>query len=824
MKKLLFIALIIPFLTIAQERSHGGSSNFSGFGKDNSKDYIKGNINGKITDSKTGKALEYANVSLTNTRWEKIIEGTITDAKGRFYIKNIRSGKYQISVSYLGYDVQTIDFELTKKKPDVKLADILLVANAEMLSEVKISENKPIFETKIDKIIYNAENDLNEGLTDATDVLRKAPLLTVDLEGEVSLRGSKNIKFLVNGKASSFFSSDIATALQMIPADEIKSVEIITSPGAKYDGEGDAGIVNIITKRKVIDGYKSTVSGAFGSRVNRQNANLSLGKGRFGLSARGGAHYSWPREGFSTSERISWDEIDAEGDTNGLTSLNKFSNTFSQWIGYRGSINMFYDINAYNSIMSDIRIGGRNSFSNDNTNSIYNSDTTNTYLETNGKNTNVEWSADYIKTFAENEDKELSISLQIGGSLGDDKIINYNGEDKKGDLEYSTDNDEKEIEYTFQTDYILPFLEENKLEIGTKLINREREIVSTTTSNLDRYNSPHDIFNYNQKVFSTYISTDWNLANEIGLKTGIRYEHTIISGEWKSDKPKPFNKSYGDILPSLTISKEISQGESLKISYNKRISRPGIKHINPNTLSTDNFSNTEGNPNLSPAKTHQIELGYNKFGKKYQGSYSVYAKQTKDIIESYSRIENEMTTNKFENIGESTTYGFSYFGSLRFDKLNIRSGFNLYQYTGSGNIDNEEIELTSNLLYSYNFGGNYDLGKKWKVEGWGFFRSPSQTIQGTSTSFSMMSFGVKKDFKNKRGTLGIHIVEPFKKDKVFVTDLNGDNFTQHSERNIAFRSIGISFKYTFGKLNFKASSKQSNIKNDDVSEGENADY
>ena len=147
----------------------------------------------KIIDSKTEKVLEYANISLVNTRWDKVIEGTITDSKGRFYMNKIRSGKYQVSVSYIGYDIQTIDFELTKKKPDVRLADILLVANAEMLSEVKISENKAIFENKIDKIVYNAEHDMNEGLNDATDVLRKAPLLTVDLDGEVSLRGSKNI-------------------------------------------------------------------------------------------------------------------------------------------------------------------------------------------------------------------------------------------------------------------------------------------------------------------------------------------------------------------------------------------------------------------------------------------------------------------------------------------------------------------------------------------------------------------------------------------------------------------------------------------------------
>jgi hypothetical protein len=483
---------------------------------------------------------------------------------------------------------------------------------------------------------------------------------------------------------------------------------------------------------------------------------------------------------------------------------------------------MFYDVNAYNSIMSDIRISGRNSFSNDSTKYTYTQiiDSTvakesyNSYIETSGKKTNIEWSTDYVKTFADNEDKKLSISFQIGGSLGDDNIIN----NKDGVRQYSTDNDEKEIESTLQLDYTHPFLEENKLELGAKFINRDREIVTATPSNSEVFRSPQDIFNYNQKVMSSYISSDWALPSDIGLKAGVRYEMTMISGDWSSGNKEAFDNSYGNILPSLTVAKEFSQGESLKLSYNNRISRPGIKNINPNILRSNNYSTNEGNPNLLPASTHQIEMGYNKFGKKYQGSYSIYAKHTIDIIESYARIINGITTNIFENIGSSTTYGFSYFGSLRFDKLNIRSGFNLYQYTGSGDIDNEEVSLTSNLLYSYNFGGNYDLGKKWKIEGWGFFRSPSQTIQGTSTSFSMMSFGIKKDFKNKRGSLGMHIVEPFNKYKVFTTDVSGNNFTLHSERNLTFRSIGISFKYTFGKLNFKTSNKESNIKNEDVKE------
>ena len=241
-----------------------------------------------------------------------------------------------------------MDVETTKKHPDFRLKNILLTQSSEMLSEVKIEEEKAIYETRIDKIVYNAEHDLNDSENDATDVLRKAPLLSVDLEGNVSLRGSRNIKFLVNGKASTFFSSDVATALQMIPADQIKTVEVITSPGAKYDGEGDAGIVNIITKKTIIDGYKATANGMVGTKVNRTGLNLNLGKERFGLAARGGSHGSWPgRITTESYERLDWEN----GDTNMLIQNGSGENYYQ---GYRGSVNVFYDVNAYNSFNSSL--------------------------------------------------------------------------------------------------------------------------------------------------------------------------------------------------------------------------------------------------------------------------------------------------------------------------------------------------------------------------------------------------------------------------------------------------------------------------------------
>lgn len=815
MRILLIILLCIPILASPQGRGHGGKGNYGKFKKP--KNSFKGTINGRIIDKKSKNPLEFANISLINTKSNKIIEGTISANNGKFSMTKILLGSYKLTINYLGYKSQSINFALTKKKPDIRLDNIELEIGSEVLSEITIEEEKPIYESKIDKIVYNAENDINQGSDDATDVLRKAPLLSVDFDGNVELRGSRKIKFLLNGKASTFLSGDLSTALQMIPADEIKSIEVITSPGAKYDGEGDAGIVNIVTKKKIIDGYKATIDGSIGNRVNRNSYNLTFGEGRFSLSARGGVHYSWPREGITNYERNDWDENE---NVNTLTN-NGISK--SQWISYRGGMNMYYDINVYNSISSDINFSGRNTPSKNSTNYEYigsfPQDTNYNYestVDAKRKYKKIEWNTDYTRTF-DNEDQELNISLQAGLRL-DDEDTEISEQNEM--IELININDEKNIEETFQIDYVHP-IHSHKLEVGGKIINRDLEMQYTTTShNLD-YKQKKEIFNYNQMVVASYASTQWNLPNDFGLITGIRYEFTKINGSWNNDPNSDFDDSYPNLFPNLTFSKKISLGKTIKLSYNNRISRPSTKYINTNIDRTDNKNITIGNPELIPATTQQIELGYNSFNKIYQGSYYFYYKQTKDIIESFVNIQNDTSITNYQNIGKSQRYGLNYYGSVKIKKATLRLGFNIYNYI----TEDRNINRTA-ILYNYNFGGTFDLGKRWKAEAFGFFRSPSQTIQGYSTSFSMMSFGVKKDFKNKRGSLGIRIIEPFLKDgyKDFETKLEGENFTQNSVRKILFTSIGVSFKYTFGKLTFKERKIKTKIKNDDVQNDSGSEF
>ena len=325
-----------------------------------------------------------------------------------------------------------------------------------------------------------------------------------------------------------------------------------------------------------------------------------------------------------------------------------------------------------------------------------------------------------------------------------------------------------------------------------------------------------ETFNYSQNVNALYLSSKLQLINDFSLLAGFRYENTVINGDWENKSNEEFTNSYDNYLPNLTFSKKLSTGKSLKISYNNRIGRPSSSYINTNTNLTNNKNITIGNPNLTPMLTEQVELGYNSFGKKYQGSYYLYLKDSKDMFESVVNISNDTSITSYQNIGQVKYYGFNYYGSLRFDNLTLRTGFNIYSYES----EDDRFNNRSAILYDYNFGFTIKFKNNWKAESFAFTRSPSQTLQGSSTSFSMMSFGIKKDFKNKRGSLGIKIIEPFAKNgqKVFTTELEGDNFSQISERKVLFTSIGISFKYTFGKLNFKSSKAKSTIKNDDIKE------
>ena len=817
--KNLFYLLLIPIFIFSQDYSQYYNTQQSKNGK----------VYGKVKDAKTLDLLEFATITLVNKDIEQAVEGTITDSKGSFLIDSLSIGQYEISISFIGYETQMINLELTEDYPVKNLKTIKLTVSSELLDAAELIDEKPIYESSFEKIIYNPENDLGQTSNDALDVLRQTPLLSVDIDGNVSLRGSQNIKFLINGKESSFLKgSKVSDVLQMIPSEQIKKVEVITSPTAKYDGEGDSGIVNIVTKQDNLKGFTGNVRTYNGTRVNRSGLSMSYGNDKFGISGGFGARYGWPREGKSTYFREIFDTLGIL--TNTLSSKGL---SMGNWVSYNTYFDAYYEINPQLNLLSSFWYSGMR-YTNDNDLEYTINDFNqgifeyNSWQNTDNSDTEFEWTTDLVKKFLDNEERELRFAFQLGGHVHDDlnEASQIGFEDfSMRNTNYGTGNT-----YTFQLDYVHPISKKIKLELGSKYIDRfhsaDYETTDTETQPYTIINDLTDIFNYDQKVFATYLSSNLELPKDFSLVIGARYEGTETSGYYEISDSLLKKNTYHNILPSFVLSKNIGFSQTLKLAFTSRINRPDMHYTNPNEISLDSKNITIGNPNLNPEKTHQIELGYSNFMPGLMTNMSVYYKKRYDIIESFITLEGDASITNYYNIGENSSFGFDFFGNLKIrKKLNLRGWFDLssYETVGRGNY-----EGFSRNSFNYKFGLNatLDLGKNYMIESRGWFNSPRQTVQGTVPSFSMFTFGFKKEFKNKRGSIGIGVVEPWSKFKSFETELSGDNFNQSSNNQRLFRSINIKLSYQFGQLKFDPIKQKTNINNNDLmgGDGEGGDF
>lgn len=791
---------------------------------------IKGKITGTVLDAATRAPVEFATIMLTTAKEGESASGGVTDGKGQFKLQDVPPGLYQLELSFIGYEKQVVEgVELTPEKPDTDLGELLLKPDNITLGEVEVTERRALIENRIDKIVFNADQDLTSVGGDGADVLRKAPLLSVDLDGNVSLRGSQNVQILINGRMSSLFAQNPGEALKAIPADQIKSVEVITSPSAKYDGEGTAGIINIITKKKSVEGVTGSVTTSIGNRLNRGSANLSISRGRFGLNFSGSTWASWPRDGFSEFLRE-----DFRNDT--LRILQQDGKTLGNTYGPRGSIGAFYDINAYNSINSSLTFGGfgnNNEGTTDVNFSVPAAGTEQAYTRFNDSRSlsgSFDWNSDYRRTFKQ-EDQELVLAFQLSGAQGNqENTIRQEGDEARLTLDERNRNDSYNFEYTAQADYVQPFGSGNKLETGVKGVLRridsdyayEQFDVDKQRYLLDGQRSGR--FFYDQDVYAGYLSFNLKLGDSYGMVIGSRYEYTDIKGEFEAERPS-FINDYGNILPSLILSRKLKSMANLKLSYARRIQRPSLFFVNPYVNLNDPFSVSVGNPTLSPELTDQYELSYNTFAKGVSINAAVFYRTTQDVIQSFllGVGEGGVSETTYLNVGQTESYGVNFFFSATIAKIwTLRAGTNILTFNTRSQIEGRELSNEA-LLFNGNINSTVDLGKGYKFELFGFYRAPRQTVQGNIASFSLMSMAFQKEF-SKRITLGINITEPFFKYKEFPSELSGEDFYQRSNNAILFRSFGLNFSYRFGKLDFRQQRRRSKISNDDLKGGEGGEF
>lgn len=812
MKKILLLTLLLSS-TIALGQ-------FSGYGKKGPS--IKGVIKGVLLDEETKEPLPYASIVLQKAGKDLMLDGVLSDDSGAFKIEKVKNGDYELVITYLGYEDKIIkDVKPTLKKPDVNLGKIAMTSSSKVIEGVEIKAERALVENKVDRIVFNAENDSSVSGGDATDVLRKVPMLNVDLDGNVSLRGSQNIKILINDKPSGMFASNTSEALKMFPADQIKKVEVITSPSAKYDGEGSAGIINIITKGENIEGIAGSVNLSGSNRQNSAVLSLNAGKGRFGLSSNMSAFYMVPTDADNTFYRKAGD----------ILTSNQ-GNTETSRLGFRGGASAFYDFNAYNALNTSFNIRGFGFGMNSTVNGKY-EDASRSYLdtymrsaETNTLNSGFDWSTDYTRKFERDEDQELVLAFQYSGNIQDQKYNlrephNESIRDRYEDVINDGNNDE----WTMQLDYTHPFSKAVKLETGIKGVLRD--IISDYTYKKAESQSSSfvvdptrtNIFNYNQDVLAGYMSSTFVIAKKYSLIAGLRYEQTRIAGDYNkklSDRDKAFDNTYANWLPNFTIARTLSGFRKLKLSYSRRLERPSLFYINPFNNQSDLYNQTYGNPFVKPEVTDQIEVGYNFNVAGFSVFMNSYYKHTNDIIESTIRVNDAgVSINSFDNVGTNNAVGLNLFTSKSIGAVTLRGGGDFYTYNASGTVNGEKLKA-QDILYSLFFNGDYKITKTIKSDFFGFFMAPRRTLQGVNPGFSMMGFGLRKEYGD--WSFGLRVVEPFRPTKSFNSELKGAGFEQRTTFEIPFRSVGINVRYKFGKVDFKA--RKSKVKNTDLKSGE----
>ena len=813
MKKLL-LSFLFLVVSISLQAQFGGFGNQGG-------PKIKGKITGAVIDSLSQQPVGFATISLRRAGRDKIINGTLSEDNGKFSFANISPGKYDIEISFIGYDKKLrSNIETTKKNPDNNIGMLYMLPTDYLLQEVEVKEKRALFEHKVDRIVFNVEDDSSVSGGDASDVLRKVPMLSVDLDGNVSIRGSQNIKILINGKPSGMFSSNVADALKMFPADEIKRVEVITSPGAKYDAEGSGGIINIVTKKSNIEGVAGSINATGGNRQNRTFINFDAGKGRFGSTLNGSVFWSVPQDGKFTFER-------SDDTPQGQRILTQSGITNTSRLGFRGSASAFYDINAYNSLNTSFSTRGFGFDTDGNTSGSLVSPIAGQNLTFDRHNIGdnifegFDWNTDYTRKFEGSDVQELVFAYQLSRNNQDqDNTVFETSSIEFLNRDELIFNDSDNFEHTGQIDYTHPVSKKVKLEAGAKAVIRDitsdyqysvRDFGSTGDYVLDAARS--NIFNYDQNVLAGYGQLSFPIG-KLQFIGGLRYERTEIGGTF--DRAEfDFSKDYDTWVPSFTISKPLPKFRNLKLSYSKRIQRPSLFYINPFNNTTDRTNVRVGNPRLNPETTHQIEAGYNTRIAGFNIFGSAYFKRTNDIIEQILSInDNGISINTYDNVGRNNSFGINMFVNKSIKKLNIRFGGDIFSYNGEG-IVNGEARANQALQYQIFTSGEYSFTGTVKADFFGFFRSDQPTLQGSTPSFSIFGIGLRKDLK--QWSVGIRIIEPFSKNKSFNTELEGQGFRQVSGFELPFRSFGLNVRFKFGKVDFKE--RRSKIKNTDQKSG-----
>ena len=773
-------------------------------------------LSGKVIDDSMNYPLEYASVSAKSIEDGSVVNGGVTNREGLFSIK-LEKGTYNLEIEYISFEVKKINnFTIDK---DTNLGTIRLGAKAGELDEVTVVAETTQVEVRLDKKIYNVGKDLTTSGGTVGDALGNVPSVTVDIDGAISLRGNENVRILINGKPSSIAGFGDQDIFQQLPADAIESVEVITSPSARYDAEGTAGIINIILKREKTLGFNGSLRGTLGDPKNSggfldlnlrtDNFNIFTSLGLTDRTRPGNAFSDTRYTGNSSFDRIIEDrEFDRTGQNFNVNAgveyfiddMSSITASFFTRLGddkdISTNINRRFDGGIENS--TTIRIEEE--------------------LE---EDERYQFALNYEKRFdKENRDHKLTADLQYSNSdEAKTAIINENQTIPVDSLVAFQDNLETEFEESFliQADYVLP-IGDSQFEAGFRgeyedqeqrfLVERQ----NLATGELIPDELVSSDFRFQQNVTAVYTQYGDKMG-KFSYLLGLRYENTQLKGNTTPlfpenfDRNFDFDKNFDGLFPTVNLVYELGEEENISLGYNRRINRPRSWFLNPFPSQSSRINVFQGNPDLNPSFANAFDLGYLKRWENLTLTSSVYYQRETDAFERVERDTGRVTEEDGIPIIENIPINLSTeqrvgaeLGVLYnpFKWLRTNVSFNYFRFETDGAFEGIEYGAT-NESYFGRFSSNIIL--PWKIQ-WqtnAFYRGPRENAQTETDPITSLDLGFSKDFlKDENLTVSFNIRDVFnsrKRDQFTITE----NFTSDNSSQWRVRQFTATVVYRFNQ-------------------------
>ncbi|MFT5640973.1 MAG: outer membrane receptor protein involved in Fe transport [Cyclobacteriaceae bacterium] len=753
-------------------------------------------ITGTVIENEGNIPVEFATVALMDPVSNKPISGATTTIDGTFSLRT-EVEKFYVEVSFIGFEKQIIkDFENAGRKIDLGI--IRLNVNQQQLAAIVIEGEKSSTEFRLDKRVFNVGSDLSSKGASALDVLTNVPSVNVNIEGQVSLRGSTGVQILINGKPSVLTSSDNGNALGSITADMIEKVEVITNPSAKYEAEGTSGIINIILKKEEKKGTNGSISLNTGAPHNH-SVGLSLNHRaeKFNLFSQFGVGYrELPQYNEAINQNFLTDTIIHSAGT-------EYRNEFF----YNVIVGADYYINDNNVIT----LSGNYTLELEDQPSKTNFQLVNEGVvlsewerneSTEASNPKYQFDLQYKKDFADHKEHDLLVSA-VGSYFAKDQSSDFtdntlSGQSEKDALQ-KTATEFGERQYTFKVDYTQPFFDSFSLETGAQyLINDVGndfmvQNLENTVWIVDQNQTNN--FEFDQKVLGVYSTVAYE-QDKWGVKVGLRVENTELQ-TLLTNTDEANDRNYTNFFPTFHSSFKLTPRISLQGGYSKRIYRPRLWDLNPFFNIRNNFSIRQGNPDLMPEFTDSFEVGTVYNADKISMNFAVYHRYTTGVIERISIFENNVSTSRPENIGTTNATGIEF--NSKYDPvkwLTAMLDFNYNYFDRKGALEGNVIDFSANQ-WSTKLNTRFKLPADFDIEITGRYQSSYQTVQGSVSDMIFFDLGARKKILKGRGVIYSSVRDLFIGRVNESTVLQQDFYLYNQRYRGRFFVLGMS--YGFGK-------------------------